>query len=230
MTLAFTFQIKDAWVIVADRKRVSMDDNVRDRDLLYIKFFTDNITKIKKISKNLIFVGAGRKDILEKTIEVIGSSPNLQEVLNYKKRVIDNICSNFEIKEIDLEEFLIIDKDTQKGFKFNIRSIRDDDEKNGFWELDDLELENNFIGTYESVVLGNVKIDIGKLKQNTLETVNKKFSNECGRLLSIISLDNLYSVGHPQIHGFDIWIISKDKIKKIYAEPTTKFRYGVKEE
>ena len=183
MTLAFTFQIKDAWVIVADRKRVSMDDNVRDRDLLYIKFFTDNITKIKKISNNLIFVGAGRKDILEKTIEVIGSSPNLQEVLNYKKRVIDNICSNFEIKEIDLEEFLIIDKDTQKGFKFNIRSIRDDDEKNGFWELDDLELENNFIGTYESVVLGNVKIDIGKLKQNTLETVNKKFSNECGRLL-----------------------------------------------
>lgn len=228
MTLAFTFRIKDAWVVVADRKRVSLDDNMKDRDLNYIKLFTDNITKIKKINDNIIFIGAGRIDILEKAIEVLGLLVSFQEVLDYKKRVIDNICSHFKPNEIDLEEFLIIDKTTQKGFKFNIRKIRD--EKNGFWELDKIEIENNFVGTYDCVTLGNVKIDIGKINQNTFEKIHKKFYSECGRLLSSLSLDNLYSVGHPQIHGFDVWIVSKDKIKKIYAEPTTTFRYEVKEE
>ena len=81
-------------------------------------------------------------------------------------------------------------------------------------------MENNFIGCYENCInLGIIKLDIEELKNKTFAELDEDFYKGCNKILSFLAIDNLSSVGHPAIHGADIWIISKDKLKKIYTMP-----------
>ena len=92
-------------------------------------------------------------------------------------------------------------------------------------------LENNFIGCYENCInLGNVKLEINQLRTNISTSAGKKFYQECNRILSLLAIDNLYSVGHPAIHGSDIWLVSNNKIKKVYSSPANTYLWEVKED
>jgi len=228
MTLSFIFRTKGALVVVADRKAISKDDNIRDADSLSIKFFMDNITKIKEISHNLIFVGAGNKEILDKAIERINLSNDFEEFLKYLKIKINEIYSDFGEEKIDQEEFLVIEKDKQRAFKFRIKEIRESGGEKGCYELNSSKIGNNFIGCYENCInLGNVKQKIIDLRDKDFRRRNEEFRNKCNEFLSDLSIDNLNSVGHPSIHGSDIWLISKKKIKKFFTYPKNKYDYEI---
>jgi len=217
MTLALTFRIKDAWVVVSDRKMISKDDNIKDADSLCIKYFVDNQQKIKQINHELIFVGAGNKEVLDKVVERINLSKNFEEFLDYLKIKMSEVNVDFG-KIIDEEEFLIIEQRKQRAFKFKIKKINRDQE--GCYSLNFSDMENNFIGCYENCInLGIIKLDIEELKNKTFAELDEDFYRGCNKILSFLAIDNLSSVGHPAIHGADIWIISKDKLKKIYTMP-----------
>lgn len=227
MTLAFTFPIKDAWVIVSDKKMISkIKQNIEDGPG-EINFFSDNVNKIKELPHNLIFVGSGEQEILEKIIEIINNSENFDEFKQNIKLKIDELYSLFG-DTIHNEEFLIIEKDKQNAFKFEIQEIKKE-KKEGVHELGLTKLENNFIGCYENCInFGNVKLKISSLKNKLFNNTNKEFNDNCNDQLSLLAIDNLNSVGHPAIHGSDIWIVSKNKVKKISTYPKNNYTYGVK--
>jgi len=221
MTLAFTFPIKDAWIIISDRKMISKDDNIKDADSMCIKFFVDNQQKVKQISHNLIFVGAGNREILDKVIERINLSKDFDEFVTYIKIKMAEVNTNFG-NIIDEEEFLIIEQNTQKAFKFRIKDISQN--KGGLHVLNLSDMNHNFIGCYDNCVnLGEAKLEIEELKNKSFSDLNKEFYRSCNKILSLLAIDHLYSVGHPSIHGSDIWAVSKDKLKKIYSIPNNEF-------
>jgi len=208
MTLAFTFKIKNAWVIIADKKAVSKFKAESQSD---ISVFSDSIEKIKEINNNLLFIGAGDKDLLDLLIDNSKTCSNFWEF----KTNLNN--QSF----IQKEEFLVIEKNTQKGFKIK------KDQRGQFQikEINNSVNENNFIGCYGGINLGNVKEELRNIIGLEFEKASDKFYDFCNRCLSFLSVDYLGEVGHPLIHGSDIWIISKEKIKKISANPKREYKY-----
>jgi hypothetical protein len=208
MTLAFTFKIKDAWVIVADKKAVSKFKAESQSDL---SVFSDSIEKIKEINKNLFFMGDGDKDVLDLLID------NSKTCLNFEEFKINLDNQSF----IQREEFLVIEKNTQKGFKIKKDFLGQFQIK----EINNSVNDNNFIGCYAGINLGNVKEELKEIAVLEFEEIGDKFYNFCNRCLSFLSVDYLNEVGHPLIHGSDIWIISREKIKKISANPKREYSY-----
>jgi len=228
MTLAFTFPIKDAWVLVADKKAISKAKD-RDENLEEISFFSDNTEKIKEIGHNLFFVGSGEQEILEKTIEIINHSKNFNEFKENIVSKIDELYGIFGEKIITNEEFLIINKVTQSAFKFEIKEIKKG-VREGVHKLNSC-FKNNFIGCYDNCKnLGLVKLEFSSLKNKSFQDIDIEFNNQCNRFLSLLSIDYSAVVGHPAIHGSDIWVINKNKIKKIITHPKEGYDYEVEDD
>ncbi|MFA5953336.1 MAG: hypothetical protein WC812_01965 [Candidatus Pacearchaeota archaeon] len=214
MTLAFTFPIKDAWVIVADKKAVSKFKAESQSD---ISVFSDSIEKIKGINHNLFFVGSGDEKILSDIIDDAKQYLNFEDFKKYLEIKLKNIFLT-----ITDEQFLVIDKSSQKGFQ-----IRKD--KNNKFETKEIKNSvncKNFIGTFnENTRLGEIKEELTNINNLKFSDMGERFYDFCNRCLGNIAVDNLYCVGHPLVHGSDIWIISKEKIKKISAKPERKYSY-----
>jgi len=221
MTLAFIFSIEDAWVVVADKRDTSYmygDGNNK------IPFFSDNVEKIKEIDHNLFFIGAGNQDILDKSIELINSCNDFNEFNNNIEKNIDALYGQFGTS-IDLEEFIVIDQKMQKAFKFKVKDIKEK-KKKGKEEIKNSS-DKNFIGNYENCKdLGVVKINFSVVRKINFNQISTKFCDFCNSWLSLLSIDSLDYVGHPAIHGSDIWVISKDKIRKIVTYPKNNYEYG----
>jgi hypothetical protein len=221
MTLSFTFKVKDAWIIVADKKAISyaeMETNEKNH------FFSDNTEKIKEINNHLFFVGAGNQEILDKAIEAINSFSNLKEFKDNLDIVISQF-SDFNFM-INLEEFLIIDQINQKAIKCKLKNFLLK-KADGFEEVN-TSSDKNFIGCYEMCNnLGNVKIKFSSMRKIKFKSIGNKVYDFCNWCLSLLSVDYLKEIGHPAIHGSDIWIISKEKVKKISTLPKNVYEYEV---
>lgn len=228
MTLAFTFPIKDAWIIVSDKKDISRGKGDGEYG---VSFFSDNVDKIRDIKKHkLFFVGAGSEEILKETIKRIESCNNFNEFKNTAnlKNNIDRIFNHFA-GEINLEEFLIIDQKEQEAFKFKMKDIKNN--KNDEWGQITRTSNKNFIGNFskDSKNFGLVKTEITSLRELGFEEFGKSASNLCNRWLSLLSIDFLDYIGHPAIHGSDIWVVSKEEVKKIQTNPKNIYDYkGIK--
>lgn len=228
MTLAFTFPIKDAWVVVADRKKITKLNDVFDNNGLPKKITIDNKIKMEKISKGLIFVGAGFEGVLVKAIEQIDLSETFDK---FKENIHIHINAIYEDygQFIQEDEFLIIEREMKKAFKFKIKEIKDSDGINGVYELES-DGNNWFIGCYEDCLsLGSVKETLFSFRDLSYTEINGPFNNSCNHLLSLLSKDYLDSVGHPSIHGSNIWVVSKEKNKRIFTFPKD-YKYEVKED
>lgn len=221
MTLSFTFKIKDAWIIVADKKAVSY----AERDIGgKNNFFSDNIDKIREINNHLFFVAAGSQEILDKAIEVINSFSNFEEFQTNLDIVISQFFDFSHI--INLEEFLIIDQINQKTIKCKLKDLLLN-KKAGLKEVN-TSSDKNFIGCYEGCNnLGNIKTEFHSMREIKFNEVGDRVYDFCNRCLSLLAVDYLGEVGHPTIHGSDIWIISKEKIKKISTLPKNVYEYEV---
>jgi hypothetical protein len=214
MTLAFTFPIKDAWVIIADKKAISKFKAESQSD---ISVFSDSIEKIKEINDNLLFVGSGDEKILSDIIDDAKQYLNFEDFKKYLEIKLKSI--SLTIRD---EQFLVIDKSSQKGFQIG------KNKKNEF-EINKIKNyinSNNFIGTYnENTRLGEIKEELTNIGNLKFSDTGDRFFDLCNRCLGNIAVDNLYYVGHPLVHGSDIWIISKEKIKKISANPKREYNY-----
>ncbi|MFH1938493.1 MAG: hypothetical protein ABIJ60_03060 [Patescibacteria group bacterium] len=223
MTLAFTFPIKDAWVIVADKGVISRLDTT-DKMSEKTTTFSDNEIKIKSLENDLFFVGAGNQEYLERIIEVINKSKSFHE---FKKEIVLKIAEaygSFESTIPKNEVFLIIDKNSQEAIKFDTCLMSED-----VYSLGITKLKNNFIGCFkENTNLGYVKIKIASFRNMTFEQVGNSFFDLCNDMLSLLSIDYPNLVGHPSIQGSNIWVISKEKVKKVFTFPKNDYNYEVK--
>jgi len=229
MTLAFTFPIKDAWIIVADKGVISKLDTT-DEMLNKITTFSDNAVKIQSLNHNLFFVGTGDQDILEKIVEIINNSPDFSEFKDNIFLKMNEAYSDFgglNKKEV----FLIIDKELQEALKFETELIRNDRLDKGVCSLSGENLKDNFIGSFRNNTnLGYVKTKISSLREVLFTETDEKFNDICNDMLSLLSVDYPNMVGHPSIQGSNIWIISKGTIRKVFTFPKNNYDYEVKEE
>lgn len=232
MTLAFTFKIKDAWIIIADKGVVSKLDSTDDRRNSArdkITIFSDNEIKIKNLKYNLFFVGSGEQEYLDKIVKVINDSDNFLDFKDHLHTKMAEVYGGFNSSVPKNEEFLIIDKKSQKAFKIDTRLIEKDGDEKGVYPLDIINLENNFIGSFkQNARIGYVKIKITSLKNIPFDKVKREFNDICNDMLSLLSMDYPNLIGHPSIQGSNIWIISKTKIKKVFTFPKNNYNYKYK--
>jgi len=221
MTLSFTFKVKDAWVIVSDKKAISyaeMEEGGKNN------FFSDNMEKIKEINNHLFFVGAGNQEILDKAIEIINNFSNFEEFQNNLEIVISQFSDFNSI--INFEEFLIIDQINQKAIKCKLKNLLL--RKTDWLKEVNTSSDKNFIGCYEGCNnLGNIKTEFSSMREIKFNEMGNKLYDFCNRCLSLLSVDYLGEIGHPAIHGSDIWVISKEKAKKILTLPKNVYEYEV---
>ena len=210
MTLAFTFPIKDAWVIVADRLLIGKEGEYNFKEFEEERMRLDNLSKIEHLpSKDLVFVGAGHSELLDIFIEKI----NLKEDLTKFKKDFELICSSLSTGKFEISvkstEFLIIDKKNLKVFHFldgKTKEIR--------------TCEQGFIGSLDNLKnLNDAKADLKRREDYTFDPKDSGAILEFIYTLEKLAKQKLSQVGHPAIDGCDIWIITKEKIITMSVSP-----------